>query len=112
MLGSFFDIAPTNGSGTHIFAPVSGPYGTRAKLLNMLVPAFEALGVKGVISLGVPGEKKNGRRNGCSVYSWLTEQERQECMKNASIVIFNGGHITCFETIKYAKPSHLHSDTT
>ena len=104
-VGSFFDTAPTNGSGTHIFAPVSGPYGTRAKLLNMLIPTFEALGVKGVISLGVPGEKKNGKRNGCSVYSWLTEQERQECMKNASIVIFSGGHITCFETIKYAKPS-------
>jgi UDP:flavonoid glycosyltransferase YjiC (YdhE family) len=26
-------------------------------------------------------------------------------MKNASIVIFSGGHITCFETIKHAKPS-------
>jgi UDP:flavonoid glycosyltransferase YjiC (YdhE family) len=26
-------------------------------------------------------------------------------MKNASMVVFSGGHITCFETIKYAKPS-------
>ena len=26
-------------------------------------------------------------------------------MKNAKFVIFSGGHITCFETIKYAKPS-------
>jgi UDP:flavonoid glycosyltransferase YjiC (YdhE family) len=26
-------------------------------------------------------------------------------MKNAKYVIFSGGHTTCFETIKYAKPS-------
>lgn len=104
-VGSFFDTKPTNGLGNYVFAPVSGPYGTRAKLLNMLVPTFENLGVKAMISLGIPGEKKKGKRNGCSVYSWLTPDERKECMKNASIVIFSGGHITCFETIKYAKPS-------
>ena len=26
-------------------------------------------------------------------------------MKNAKFVIFSGGHATCFETIKYGKPS-------
>jgi UDP:flavonoid glycosyltransferase YjiC (YdhE family) len=26
-------------------------------------------------------------------------------MRNAKIVIFSGGHLTCIETIKYAKPS-------
>jgi UDP:flavonoid glycosyltransferase YjiC (YdhE family) len=26
-------------------------------------------------------------------------------MRNARLVVFSGGHITCFETIKYAKPS-------
>jgi uncharacterized protein (TIGR00661 family) len=104
-VGSFFDTTSVNGSAAHIFAPVSGPYGTRAKLLQMLIPTFEALEAKGVISLGVPGEKKSGKRNGCAVHSWLTASERAECMKNASIVIFSGGHITCFETIKYAKPS-------
>jgi UDP:flavonoid glycosyltransferase YjiC (YdhE family) len=26
-------------------------------------------------------------------------------MRNAKFVIFSGGHATCFETIKYAKPS-------
>ena len=26
-------------------------------------------------------------------------------MRNAKYVIFSGGHATCFETIKYAKPS-------
>ena len=26
-------------------------------------------------------------------------------MRNAKFVIFSGGHSTCFETIKYAKPS-------
>ena len=26
-------------------------------------------------------------------------------MRNAKFVIFSGGHATCFETVKYAKPS-------
>ena len=104
-VGSFFDTASVQGLNKHIFAPVSGPFGTRVKLLKMLVPVFENLGEKGVISLGMPGERNIGKRNGCLLYSWLTTKERQEYMRNASIVVFSGGHITCFETIKYAKPS-------
>src|SRR5665647_3221758 len=38
-------------------------------------------------------------------HTWLSPQERQEAMRNAKFVIFSGGHATCFETIKYAKPS-------
>jgi len=104
-VGSFSDITPVDGSENHIFAPVSGPFGTRSQLLQMLVPVFENLGQKGVISLGVPGELKRGKRNGCLVYSWLSSQQRLEYMRNASIIVFSGGHITCFETIKYSKPS-------
>jgi len=26
-------------------------------------------------------------------------------MKNAKLIVFSGGHRTCFETVKYAKPS-------
>jgi UDP:flavonoid glycosyltransferase YjiC (YdhE family) len=104
-VGSFFDTSPAEVSEKHIFAPVSGPYGTRAKLLNMLLPAFEELGVKSIISLGVPGERKTAKKGNCTVHSWLTAQERAQAMRDASIVVFSGGHITCFETIRYAKPS-------
>ena len=104
-VGSFFDTSPTEVTEKHIFAPVSGPYGTRAKLLNMLLPAFEELGARSIISLGVPGERKTVKKGNCTVHSWLTTQERAQAMRDASIVIFSGGHITCFETIKYAKPS-------
>jgi uncharacterized protein (TIGR00661 family) len=104
-VGSFFDTTPTEGSEMHIFAPVSGPFGTRAKLLQMLMPVFEKLTMKSIISLGMPGERKTGRIGNCEVHTWLSHEERRECMRNASIVIFSGGHITCFETIKYAKPS-------
>jgi uncharacterized protein (TIGR00661 family) len=55
--------------------------------------------------LGVPGEAKTIRRGNCEIHSWLTAQQRGEAMRNASVVVFSGGHITCFETIKYAKPS-------
>ena len=104
-VGSFFDTTPTQVSEEHIFAPVSGPFGTRSKLLRMLIPAFEELGVKSIISLGVPGEQKTVKHGNCEIHSWLSAQERQEAMRNASTVVFSGGHITCFDTIKYAKPS-------
>ena len=104
-VGSFFDISPTDVSEKHVFAPISGPFGTRAKLVKMLLPAFEKLGVKAIISLGVPGKLKTVENGNCEIHSWLTSQERQEVMRTASMVVFSGGHITCFETIKYAKPS-------
>jgi UDP-N-acetylglucosamine--N-acetylmuramyl-(pentapeptide) pyrophosphoryl-undecaprenol N-acetylglucosamine transferase len=104
-VGSFFDTNPTKGTEKHVFAPVSGPFGTRTKLLQMLIPTFERLSTKTIISLGTPGEMKTGRIGNCEVRTWLSAQERRECMRNASMVVFSGGHITCFETIKYAKPS-------
>ncbi|HUJ84728.1 MAG TPA: hypothetical protein VLV84_03885, partial [Candidatus Acidoferrales bacterium] len=104
-VGSFFDTTPADVSEKHVFAPVSGPYGTRAKLLSMLLPALENVDKKSIISLGAPGEPKMVEHGKCKVYTWLTSKERAEAMRDASIVIFSGGHITCFETIKYAKPS-------
>ena len=104
-VGSFFDTKQTETSERRVFAPVSGPFGTRAKLLSMLIPTFKDLGVNSTISLGVPGEQKTIKFDDCEIHSWLSEKERADAMRNASIVIFSGGHITCFETVKYAKPS-------
>jgi UDP-N-acetylglucosamine--N-acetylmuramyl-(pentapeptide) pyrophosphoryl-undecaprenol N-acetylglucosamine transferase len=104
-VGSFVDTTLVKGSETHVFAPISGPFGTRAKLTQMLIPAFEELGVKSVVSLGAVGEKKTVQTSNCTVHSWLSAEERQEYMRNAKLVVFSGGHITCFETVKYAKPT-------
>ena len=104
-VGSFFDTTPTAGSEKHVFAPVSGPFGTRAKLLQMLIPVFEELGEKSLISLGIPGERKTRKIGSCEVHSWLTPKEREEFMRDAKLVVFSGGHITSFETVRYAKPS-------
>jgi len=104
-VGSFVDTALVKGSEIHVFAPISGPVGTRTKLAQLLIPALEELGVKSVVSLGMVGEKKTVRRRTCIVHSWLSAEEREEYMRNAKLVVFSGGHITCFETVKYAKPS-------
>ncbi len=105
-VGSFFDTKPTKVSEQHIFAPVSGPFGTRARLLNILVPTFERLEAKSIVSLGAMGEeRKVVKRGNCEIHSWLSAQERAEAMQNASIVVFSGGHITCFEAVKYTKPT-------
>ena len=104
-VGSFLDTEYVKGEEKHVFASISGPYGTRIKLAQVIVPVLEELETKGIVSLGMPGKKISVKRGNCEMYGWLSSQERQECMKNAELVIFSGGHRTCFETIKYGKPS-------
>ncbi len=104
-VGSFLDTTYTQGLAEHVFAPISGPYGTRAKLTQIILPALEELETKSIISLGTPGENINAKKGNCYIHSWLSIKEREEALKNAKLVIFSGGHRTCFETVKYAKPS-------
>lgn len=89
----------------HVFASISGPLGTRAKLAKMIIPVFLHLENKCVISLGEPGKKNMRKMGNCTVYSWLSMKERDELMKNAEMIVFSGGHGTCFEVIKHRKPS-------
>ena len=103
--GSFVDTTHVEGLQEHIFAPVSGPPGTRAKIMKTLLPVLEKLKTKCVISLGTPGKKVSTKIGNCELHSWLSTEEREQYMKNAKFVIFSGGHATCFETIKYSKPS-------
>jgi UDP-N-acetylglucosamine--N-acetylmuramyl-(pentapeptide) pyrophosphoryl-undecaprenol N-acetylglucosamine transferase len=103
--GGFLDMVPVKGSEEHIFASISGPFGTRVKLMQMIIPVLEALEIKSIVSLGLPGEKKTAKVGNCEIHTWLNWQERQECMRKSRLIIFSGGHLTCFETIKYAKPS-------
>jgi uncharacterized protein (TIGR00661 family) len=104
-VGAFVDTTPVKCSQEHIFAPISGPVGTRAKLIKTLIPVLEKLKTKCIISLGTPGNRVSTKIGNCELHTWLSPQERQEAMRNAKFVIFSGGHATCFETIKYAKPS-------
>lgn len=104
-LGSFTDTTLVTGSEEHVFAPISGPFGTRARLTQIIISVLREFEEKSIISLGMPGEKKTAQANNCTVHTWLSTWERQDCMRNAKTIIFSGGHITCFETVKYAKPS-------
>ena len=104
-VGSFLDTTYTQGSEEHVFAPISGPYGTRAKLTKMILPVLEELETKSIISLGTPNKKINTKKGNCEIHAWLSTQERQASMRNAKLIIFSGGHRTCFETVKYVKPS-------
>jgi uncharacterized protein (TIGR00661 family) len=104
-VGSFIDTTPVKGAQEHIFAPISGPVGTRSKLLKTLLPVLEKQKSKCIISLGTPGKKASAKIGNHELYTWLSAEERRQAMMNAKFVIFSGGHATCFETIKYAKPS-------
>jgi UDP-N-acetylglucosamine--N-acetylmuramyl-(pentapeptide) pyrophosphoryl-undecaprenol N-acetylglucosamine transferase len=104
-VGSFLDTTYAQGLAEHVFAPISGPYGTRAKLTQMILPVLEELETKCIVSLGTPNKKITAKKGNCEIHSWLSMQKRKECMKNAKLIVFSGGHRTCFETVKYAKPS-------
>jgi UDP-N-acetylglucosamine--N-acetylmuramyl-(pentapeptide) pyrophosphoryl-undecaprenol N-acetylglucosamine transferase len=104
-VGAFLDMTPTEGSEEYVFAPISGPLGTRAKLKQTIIPVLKKLEIKSIISLGVPGEKIHAKVGNCEIHSWLSPQERHEYMKNSKMVVFSGGHITYLETVKYVKPS-------
>jgi uncharacterized protein (TIGR00661 family) len=104
-VGPFPDVTLTQGSDEHIFAPISGPTGTRSKILNILLPVLQKAPNKTIISLGIPGKKTLTKTGNCEIHTWLSSTEREEAMKNAKYIVFSGGHATCFETIKYAKPS-------
>jgi len=105
-VGSFVEVTHQRGlKEEYVFAPISGPLGTRAKLAKMIIPALSQLKSKCVISLGEPGEKVVRKIGNCMVYSWLSGKERNEFMKNAKTIVFSGGHGTCFEVLKYRKPS-------
>jgi len=104
-VGSFLDMVSEAGSEKHIFAPISGPLGTRAKLARMIIPVFSSLETKSVVSLGEPGNRVFKKLGNCEIHSWLSKKQRDECMRNAKVIVFSGGHGTCFEVIKHRKPS-------
>jgi uncharacterized protein (TIGR00661 family) len=104
-VGTFVDMTPARGGEEHIFAPISGPLGTRAKLIQTLVPTLRKLETKSVVSLGQPGKRTTKKTGNCEIHTWLTAEQRRHYMANAKVVVFSGGHATCFETIKHKKPS-------
>jgi len=104
-VGSFLNLTPIKGSEKHVFAPISGPLGTRAKLTQMIIPVLKTLETKSVISLGEPSKRITKKTRNLEIHTWLSREEHQEFMKDSRLIVFSGGHTTCFETIKYTKPS-------
>jgi uncharacterized protein (TIGR00661 family) len=106
-VGSFLDMTKSQGTNReeHVFASISGPLGTRAKLANMIIPTLLQHKDKCVISLGGFRGGVIEKTGNCTIYNWLDKEERNEMMKNAKTIVFSGGHSTCFEVIKHRKPS-------
>jgi len=104
-VGTFLNMATIKGLEKHVFAPISGPLGTRAKLTQMIIPVLKTLETKSVVSLGEPSKRITKKIGNLEIHTWLSPEERQEFMKNSRLIVFSGGHTTYFETIKYTKPS-------
>jgi uncharacterized protein (TIGR00661 family) len=104
-VGSFFDMTPQKGSEKHIFAPISGPWGTRAKLARILIPILSHIETPSIVNLSNPNSKSVKKLGNCQIYGWLAEKQRSQFMKDAQMIIFSGSHGTCFEVIKHRKPS-------
>jgi len=105
-VGSFTEMALKESlKEEHVFASISGPLGTRAKMAKTIIPTLSKSKNKCIISLGEPNTKIVQKIRNCEIHNWLTTKERNEFMKNAKTIIFSGGHGTCFEVIKHKKPS-------
>lgn len=104
-VGNFLDMRPIKGGKDHILAPISGPLGTRAVLMHTIVPVLAKTEIKSIVSLGQPGNERTSYVGNCEIHTWLTQEDRREYMRNAKLIAFSGGHGTCFETVKYGKPS-------
>jgi len=104
-VGSFLDMTPQKGGEKHIFVPISGPLGTRAKLARMTIPTLVAMETKSIVSLGEPHNPLVKTKGNCQIYGWLDAEQRRRFMREAKVVVFSGGHGTCFEVIKHRKPS-------
>lgn len=104
-VGGFIDMSPERGKTDFIFAPITGPLGTRQKIVRECLPVLYELQQKSKVSLGEPGSKEKYEKGNCEVSGWLSKEVRNEYMRNAKFIIFTGSHSTCLETIKYGKPS-------
>jgi UDP:flavonoid glycosyltransferase YjiC (YdhE family) len=71
----------------------------------MAIPLLARLESKSIVSLGQPNNQSVKKLGNCEIHGWLDAQERNKCMNEAKIIIFSGGHGTCFEVIKHRKPS-------
>lgn len=103
--GAFIDMSPVEGDPDFIFAPITGPLGTRQKIARECLPILYELEQKSKVSLGEPENRRNYEKGSCEVSGWLSKEIRDEYMRRAKFVIFTGSHGTCMETIKYGKPS-------
>jgi uncharacterized protein (TIGR00661 family) len=104
-VGAFVNTEYQEGSEEHIFAPISGPIGTRSKLIKTILPVLEKANKKAIISLGIPGKRASAKIGNSELHNWLSTKEREGILKDSKYIIFSGGHITSFETVKYAKPT-------
>jgi UDP:flavonoid glycosyltransferase YjiC (YdhE family) len=72
----------------------------------MIIPVLSSLETPSVASLGEPDRGEDVKKIGnCVIHRWLDQRRRDEYMSNAKIIVFSGGHGTCFEVIKHRKPS-------
>ena len=106
-VGSFINVNGVTAEECNgfIFASISGPVGTRSRLERVIIPVLRGLKTRSIVSLGEQGKRGVAVVGNCTIYKWLSPEEREKCMTKAEIVIFSGGHNTCFEVIKYVKPS-------
>jgi len=104
-VGPFLKMNYEEEPGEFIFASITGPLGSREKLKRELLPVLSNLDHESIVSLGEPYSKFYREFGKCKVFGWLTEEKRNEYLKRAKVFIIPSSHGTCFESIKYGKPS-------
>ena len=104
-VGSFIDTKPERAHRNTFLRQSVDQSAPAVNCSRHLLPVLEKVKNKCVISFGTPGKKTSAKIGNYELHTWLSAEERSQAMQNAKYVIFSGGHATCFETIKYGKPS-------
>ena len=86
-----------------VFFSISGPEPQRTVFENLILSQAKKLDKKIVISLGTPEKKFFREENNIKVYSYLSEEKREEILNRSKIVVSRSGYSTIMDLAELEK---------
>lgn len=103
-VGPFVEMSNEKGREDHIFVSLGGSIESRIYMRNVLKPVLGRLGYKWKMCMGVKDERYDESTDNYEIRAWLSDEERNDWLKNSLATVNNATHGICFEAIAYGKP--------
>jgi UDP:flavonoid glycosyltransferase YjiC (YdhE family) len=88
-------------------ATVSGAEPQRGILQELVLRKLAGLPGRGIVALGLPGQRSHERIGNAEVYCFLNRQEQQEAMARSHVVVARAGYSTIMELAALGKKAVL-----